>query len=66
LCQLGLTADNLAYELRVAPPINAAGFTTQLFDDALAAFDRLAAIERALVAEGWSLESFESEKVLRT
>jgi hypothetical protein len=65
VCELGLSRDESAYELRVAPPWNVLGTTTELFDDAMSAFQRHGAIERTLVGEGWSLESFKSERVQR-
>jgi hypothetical protein len=66
VCELGLNKDESAYELRLNPPWNPAGITTEMFDDAMSAFQRHAAIERSLVRDGWMLEGFESERVLRT
>jgi len=63
VCELGLNADHSAYELRVNPPWNAAAAAVEQFDDAMAALQRHAAIERMLVSEGWLLEGFESERV---
>lgn len=60
ICELGLNNDDSAYELRFNPPWNVRGITTEIFDDALQAFQRQAAIERVLVDEGWMLEGFES------
>jgi hypothetical protein len=37
-----------------------------LFDDAMSAFERHAAIERTLVDGGWMLEGFDSEQVVRS
>ena len=65
VCELGLTGDDSAYELRIDPPWNPMGATTELFDDAVSAFQRHTAIERVLVLDGWSLESFESERLPR-
>ena len=62
-CELGLTKDESAYELRVDLPSNPTGVSTECFDDAMAAFQRHAALERALIADGWTLESFESHKI---
>jgi hypothetical protein len=64
VCELGLNGDSSAYELRVNPPWNPAGITSELFDDAMSAFQRHAGIERILVSQGWTLEGFESD--LRT
>jgi hypothetical protein len=66
VCELGLNYDHSAYELRLNPPWNLAETTTELFDDAMSAFERHAAIERILVHDGWMLEGFESQQVLRT
>ena len=60
ICQLGLNADHSAYELRLNPPWDLQGTTTEVFDDAVPAFQRHAAIERVLIDEGWLLEGFES------
>ena len=65
ICELGLNGDNSAYELRLAPPWNPFGTTAELFDDAVSAFHRHATIERELVRDGWSLESFQSERIAR-
>ncbi len=60
-CELGLNRDESAYELRIDPPWNATGVTSETFHDAIAAFERHGVIERHLIEEGWSLESFESD-----
>lgn len=60
ICDLGLTPDESAYELRVQPPWNPTGTTVEVFDDAVSAFQRHGVIERILINEGWSLERFES------
>jgi hypothetical protein len=60
VCELGLNSDDSAYELRLNPPWNLQGTTIELFDDAMQAFQRHAAIERVLIDEGWMLEGFES------
>ena len=65
VCELGLNSDDSAYELRIDPRGNPTGSTTELFDDAMSAFQRHAAIERLLVGDGWMLEGFESERVTR-
>lgn len=66
VCELGLNSDDSAYELRVSPESNPAGITTERFGDAMAAFERHAALERVLVGDGWMLEGFESEPIPRT
>jgi len=65
VCELGLNGDDSAYELRVDPAWNPVGIDTELFADAMSAFERHAAIERLLVNDGWMLEGFESEQVSR-
>ena len=65
VCELGLTSDSSAYELRVLPLCNPDGATTELFDDALSALQRHGTIERILISEGWSLDRFESDRVAR-
>jgi hypothetical protein len=66
ICELGLARDTSVYELMVNRPRSPAGTTTEMFDDAMSAFERQAAIERTLVGDGWMLEHFESEQILRT
>jgi len=64
-CELGLTGDDSAYQLRLDPPRNPTGISVECFDDAMAAFQRHAAIERLLIDGGWTLESFESKTIER-
>ena len=59
VCELSLSSDHREYELRIQPPWNPVGTSAESFGDARSAFERHAAIERILVNEGWSLESFE-------
>ena len=61
VCELGLNADDSAYELRTDPGWNPSGLATETFADAMSAFERHAAIERLLVDDGWMLEGFESD-----
>jgi len=63
VCELGLNGDASSYELRLMPPIESGGHDAELFDDAMSAFQRHAAIERSLVDKGWMLEAFESGRV---
>jgi hypothetical protein len=63
VCELGLTGDDTEFELRVPPEWNPTGAPVERFDDALAAFQRHAMIERVLLEEGWFLHAFESERV---
>jgi len=64
ICELALNTDDSAYELRLNPPWNPSGVTTELFDDAMSALRRHAAIERMLVDEGWMLEGFEPTPIV--
>jgi hypothetical protein len=64
--ELCLSRDHSAYELRLNPPWNPSGSVTEVFDDAMPAFQRHTAIERMLIEEGWTLEEFESELSNRT
>ena len=64
-CELGLTRDDSAYQLRIDPPWNTTGVSLECFDDAMSAFQRHATIEHLLVNEGWTLESFESTRIQR-
>jgi len=65
VCELGLTGDDSAYQLRIDPPWNSTGISAECYDDAMSAFQRQGMIERLLLAEGWTLESFESTRVER-
>lgn len=65
VCELGLTYDDSAYELQIDAG-RPADRVTEVFDDAMAAFQRHATIERWLVNEGWLLESFETQTVVRS
>ena len=65
LCELGLTGDDSAYQLRLDPPRNPTGVAVECFDDAMSAFQRHAVIERVLLDDGWTLERFESKKIER-
>ena len=63
VCELGLTGEDSEYELRVPAAWNPTGAAVERFDDALTAFQRHAMIERLLMDEGWTLLTFESERV---
>jgi hypothetical protein len=58
-CALALTPDCSAYELRISPARPPLGLVTELFDDAICAFQRQVTLERALLADGWTLDGFE-------
>ena len=60
VCELGLSSDEAAYELRINPPWNLDVITTETFDEAMQALQRHAAIERVLIDGGWMLEDFAS------
>ncbi len=63
VCELGLDRHESAYELRVKSPSKRADDSVEIFQDAIAALMRQAAIERTLVHEGWSLERFEPHRL---
>jgi hypothetical protein len=63
VCEMGLTGNDSAYQLRVDPASDPAGATTERFDDAFAVFARHAMIEHVLIKDGWSLDGFESESL---
>ena len=63
VCELALTGEDRAYELRVPAEWHPIGVAIERFDDALSAFQRHAMIERTLIDDGWALDTFESEKV---
>ena len=63
VCELGLTGYDREYELRVPAKWNPTHQSIERFDDALAAFQRHAMIERTLLDAGWVLDAFESEGV---
>jgi hypothetical protein len=64
-CELMLTRDESAYELSIRPAWNPTAARREVFDDALAALQRHASIERTLVGEGWGLAQYESDSVER-
>jgi hypothetical protein len=63
VCELYLTGQDRDYELRVPRQWSPSGRSVERFDDALAAFQRHAMIERLLLDAGWVLDAFESEHV---
>lgn len=63
VCELALTRDFSAYELHVSAPV-LGGQPSELFDDAICAFERQASIERALIDDGWHLDRFDRERML--
>lgn len=63
VCELALTGQDREYELRVPAHWNPTHRDIERFDDALAAFQRHAMIERTLLEHGWVLDGFDSEKV---
>jgi hypothetical protein len=65
VCELGLNETRSAYQICLTPARSPLSDGPELFDDAMSAFQRHTAIERQLVGDGWSLESFESERIPR-
>ncbi|MGE0449611.1 MAG: hypothetical protein AB7Q29_08510 [Vicinamibacterales bacterium] len=62
-CELALTPDFSAYELHVSAADAAGAPISELFDDAICAFQRQAGIERRLIEDGWHLERFARERL---
>ena len=63
VCELALTGEDREYELRAPAEWSPIGVAVERFDDAMAAFQRHAMIERTLLDEGWVLDEFASERV---
>lgn len=61
-CEVSLTPDLSAYELRVFPSRFAHAPATQRFDDAISALEQQLAFERSLVGDGWHLDHFEQKR----
>jgi len=66
VCRLALTPDCSAYQLKIQPAWTAAGASSEIFDDALSAFERQTAIERSLLKAGFVLARFESGLEVRS
>ena len=64
-CELGLDRGDSMYELTVSPPETVGAATKETFTDAIKALNRQAAIERQLIRDGWSLDTFHTERVFR-
>jgi hypothetical protein len=62
VCEMGLTGEDREYEIRIPAEWNPTHRAIERFDDALAAFQRHAMIERTLLDAGWVLGGFESIK----
>lgn len=65
VAELCLSPDDSSYELRLNPPRDTSSAIPEVFDDAMSAFQRQAALERMLVEENWTLEGFESHQTTR-
>lgn len=61
-CELALTDDLSAYELHLAPARLPHAPPSQLFDDAVSAFQRQATLHRWLEADGWTLAEVSSHR----
>ena len=64
ICELGLDDDAATYELRTIVPWGECP-SVERFADIHSAIQRESAVERLLVEEGWSLDSFETTTVMR-
>lgn len=63
ICELALTQDHSAYELRLAPFRTREAHPSELFDDAMSALQRQSQVERTLMRDGWRLDRFENDCV---
>jgi hypothetical protein len=60
-CELQLADDGLSYQLTTTPCPQHRVAELERFKDATSAFQRQCELERKLIADGWSLESYESQ-----
>jgi len=60
-CELRLATDGLSYQLTTTPCPQHGVPELERFKDVTSAFQRQSALERKLIADGWSLESYESQ-----
>jgi hypothetical protein len=60
-CELHLADDGLSYQLTMTPCPQHGVPELERFKDATDAFHRQCELERNLIADGWSLESYESQ-----
>jgi len=60
-CELRLADDGLSYQLTTTPCPQHGVPEVERFKDVTAAFQRQSELERKLIADGWSLESYESQ-----
>ena len=60
-CELRLADDGLSYQLTTTPCPQHGVPEVERFKDASSAFQRQSELERKLIADGWSLESYESQ-----
>ena len=60
-CELRLADDGLSYQLTTTPCPQHGVAEVERFKDVTSAFQRQSGLERRLIADGWSLESYESQ-----
>ena len=60
-CELRLGDDGLNYQLTTTPCPQHGVPEVERFKDVTSAFQRQSELERKLIADGWSLESYESQ-----
>jgi len=65
VCHLALDDRDVAYELTITDTRNGGQPIVETFADAISALHKQAAIERRLIEQSWSLESFQSESTQR-
>lgn len=64
-CELALSDDDACYELRTLSGAAPSSRSIERFADVTVAFQRQSALEGRLVADGWSLDAYESIVVER-
>ena len=65
VCELGLDDRDLAYELTVSDSRTTGQPTVEFFADAITALHKQATLERGLIEQAWSLESFQTDAIDR-
>ena len=60
-CELQLADDGLSYQLTTTPCPQHGVAELERFKDVTSAFQRQCELERKLIADGWSLETYEAQ-----
>jgi len=61
ICELQLAVDGLSYQLTTTPCPQHRVAELERFKDVTSAFQRQCELERKLIADGWTLDSYESQ-----